>query len=362
MLSLRTPLIGERDVSPQIVVAREKNANPKARQGRAEFYYTHRYMPPPVSKDPKRPISSVAIEDIKRCIYRLSESPKLYGRYQGNSTLKAALIEYITARRNFMIYMFERTGMRPSELVDLNVSDHENILVTRSLKISTKKRRKHKAPMRSFPIKLNVASVVHRYMLVRKKFCEKLEAAGFYPQDGGKLFLTEKGKPMSKGTLRKDFEKIAKEAGYRSVKTCLSMFRHRFITLEITAHLVEFIEKSGKSRQTTTSTDYESILKRVTAKTGHGNTDSLWHYFDFAWDEMGVWGAVDQAIERMHAASQLFTDLLELKYEVELLDSRKANKRISLKYIAERLGEILVGSREDVEVLHLHGKQVLAEA
>jgi hypothetical protein len=136
------------------------------------------------------------------------------------------------------------------------------------------------------------------------------------------------------------------------------MFRHRFITYEVTAHLKEFIENAGKSRQMMTDIDYESILKRVSAKTGHGSVQSLWHYIDLAWEELGVWGAIDKAIARLHAADQLFADLLGLQLDIETSSNRQANKKIGLKQIADRLGEIISITKQDIESHELHGKHL----
>jgi hypothetical protein len=250
------------------------------------------------------------------------------------------------------------TGLRPSELVEMSVKEHDNILAKRTLKIPTKKRRKIIAPKRSFPLLLNAATVVHRYLIARTTYCETLKGAGGEPNPGDAFFLTLDGEPIKKSSLEKDFERLADEAGYKDVQACLSMFRHRFITYEVTAHLKEFIDKSGKSRQMMTDIDYESILKRVAVKTGHGSIQSLWHYIDLAWEELGVWGSVDKAIARLHAADQLFADLLALQHETESLGNRQANRKIDLQQIANRLGEIISIAKEDIETHELHGKHL----
>ena len=98
------------------------------------------------------------------------------------------------------------------------------------------------------------------------------------------------------------------------------------------------------------------LLLLLSAKTGHGSVDSLWHYIDLAWEELGVWGSIDKAIARLHAADQLFADLLGLQHETETLGKRQANKKIDLKQIADRLGEIISVAKQDIEVHELHGK------
>lgn len=360
MLLLHTPLIGESDVSPQITVKRIKNDKSKTRNRQIEYYYTHSAMPTSESREPKRPIALPVIEDIQRCINQQSlleeRSARFVQRYRNAPALLAAQLEYMRARRHFMVWMMMHTGLRPSELVEMSVREHGNILATRTLKIPTKKRRKIKAPIRSFPILLNAAAFVHRYLIARMTYCETLQGAGGEPNPGDSFFLTLDGEPIKKSSLEKDFERLVEDAGYKDVQACLSMFRHRFITYEVTVHLKEFIENAGKSRQMMTDIDYESILKRVSAKTGHGSVQSLWHYIDLAWEELGVWGSIDKAIARLRAADQLFADLLALQHDMETSGNRQANKKFDLKQISDRLGEIISIAKQDIEVHELHGK------
>ncbi len=228
----------------------------------------------------------------------------------------------------------------------MSVKDHENILTTRTLMIPTKKRRREVAPMRRFPILLDAATVVYRYLLSRTAYCDVLKWAGLGPEPGTGFFLTLEGKPIKKTSLEKDFERLVVLAGYKDTQACLSMFRHRFITYEVTVHLKEFIDKSGKSRQMMTDIDYESILKRIADKTGHLSVQSLWYYIDLAWEELGVWASTDKALARLHAFDQLFTDGLQLKHELE-----KSGKRLpkELQPFLDRLTEILAVAKENLQ-------------
>jgi|GEM_PF-601172 len=357
MPHLLTPLIGEQSVSPQIIVKRVKNNPTHIKGSHGGYYYTHAAMPPPESREPKRPIARPLIEDIQRAIYRQSvlegRSEPFIRRYANNLDLLREQLEYIRARRMFMIWMMMRTGLRPSELSEMSVKDHVNILTTRTLKIPTKKRRKVKAPIRHFPILLDAATVIYRYLLSRTAYCGALKRAGIEPEPGTAFFLTVEGKPLKKTSLEKDFQRLVVLAGYNDVQACLSMFRHRFITYEVTVHLKEFIEKSGKSRQMMTDIDYESILKRVADKTGHGSVQSLWHYIDLAWEELGVWASTDKALARLHAFDQLFMDALQLKYELE---SSGKHLPKELQPFLDRLTDILAPAKEQIEVNGPGGK------
>ncbi|PKO27988.1 MAG: hypothetical protein CVU32_01900 [Betaproteobacteria bacterium HGW-Betaproteobacteria-5] len=362
MLLLRTPLIGEHRISPQIIIKKVVNDRGKGKNKQIDYYYTHSAMPTGESREPKRPIATSMIEDIQRCINRLGVtqeySARFIQRYKNNQSLLSAQLNYMRARRHFMIWIMMHTGLRPSELDEMQVMEHEKILQTRKLLIPTKKRRKHNAPKRSFPLLINSASVVHRYLLARKSYCESLISAGIKPNPGESFFLRLDGNPIKKSSLEKDFERLANKAGYKGVQACLSMFRHRFITYEVIAHLKEFIQHSGKSRQMMTDIDYQSILKRVATKTGHGSIESLWNYIDLAWDEIDVWGSIDKAIARLNSADQLFSDLLALQHETIVLDNRQSNRKIDLKQIVDRIGEIISTAKQDIKINELHGKNV----
>lgn len=346
----RTPLIGEQKVSPHIIVKRVKNTHGQGKKLPSGYYYTHTAMPSSVSQEPKRPIASPVIEDIQRVIYQQSvledRSTPFTQRHGNDRDLLRAQLEYMRARRAFTIWMMMRTGLRPSELIQMSVKEHERILTTKALKIPTKKRRRLVAPMRSFPILMDAATVVYRYLLSRTAYCEALRCAGQEPEPGDAFFLTLEGKPILKESLEKDFERLAELAGYKDVQTCLSQFRHRFITYEVVVHLREFIDKSGMSRQMMTDIDYESILKRVSAKTGHGSVRSLWHYIDLAWQELDVWANTDKALARLHAFDQLFADGLSLKHQLESSGKRLPKE---LQPYLDRLGEILAPAREFIE-------------
>ena len=95
-----------------------------------------------------------------------------------------------------------------------------------------------------------------------------------------------------------------------------------------------------------TDIDYESILKRVADKTGHGSVQSLWHYIDLAWEELGVWASTDKALARLHAFDQLFVDGLQLKHELEASGKRLPKE---LQPFLDRLSDILAPAKEYIQ-------------
>ena len=349
LLTTDQRLIDERPKSPKIAVKFKTNHYRRKKSN----YVTHISFPEEVSKLLKRPIARSVIEDVEDMIEKLADASKLNEptsrRYKFDPEFYYSQLNYIRARRRFMIWLFCRTGMRPSEMVELELSDHIDVSNTLRLVIPTKKRRKSKIPKRAFPITLKDSQVIERYLIVRKKYLKALHAKE-YPMVSDALFLTAKGAPLKKSSLEKDFSRIVKLCGYGDTQICVSMFRHRFITYEVIAHLKEFMVGSGKTRQVMTDSDYRSILRRVATKTGHGCEDSLWHYIDLAWGELNVWGGIDAAIQRYHAADHLFSDLLDLKSSLSDLACRSDTDVIEL--VARKLTEILSSAKPLLPVGH----------
>jgi len=345
-----TPLIGENSLSPQIRIKRLQSPTPNS--NRTGTYYVHRAMPASESREPKHPIAQPVIEAIEQCVDALSaidgQSGRFVQRYRNHPDLLRAQLDYMRSRRHFMIWLMKRAGLRPAEMVEISVNEHVNILQLKRVLIPTKKRRRDRAPLRSFPITLKDAAVFQRYLTSRTKYGEALQRAGQTMEPSDALFLGVDGSPIKKTSLERDFARLVAAAGYIDVQACFSMFRHRFITYEVIVHLKEFMASAGKTPQIMTSTDYESILKRVATKTGHGSVQSLWHYIDLAWKEIDVWGGVDRAIERLHAADRLHDDLLALKHELDSIKATPATKQL-IEGITAKLGAIVSSAKQDID-------------
>jgi hypothetical protein len=158
-------------------------------------------------------------------------------------------------------------------------------------------------------------------------------------EDPKTVFLGVEGEAIRKTSLEKDFERLVRASGHTDVQACLSMFRHRFITYEVMVHLKEFMGSAGKTRQLMTDSDYRSILKRITAKTGHGSPESLWHYIDLAWEEMDVWAHVDRHLEHVYASDTVHQELLDLQ---RTLRGNPELPAAELLDVVERLSAIAV--------------------
>jgi site-specific recombinase XerD len=344
MLPTQSPLIGQKEASPRIAVRRAHNPH-GTRQG--TYYYVHRAMPTSNSREPKQPIAQSMIEDIELMIEKLSDfaaqKEPATRRHRKNTDQLRAQLEYIRARRRFMVWIMKRTGLRPAEMTELPLKVNTTVLQTKRLIIPTKKRRKTLAPLRSVPITLKDAAIFQRYLIAREIYIRQVQQADPAYQSPVALFLSADGKAIKKTSLEKDFERLVKACGYTHVQACFSMFRHRFVTYEVIVHLKEFMGSAGKTRQLMTDSDYRSILKRIAAKTGHGSPESLWHYIDLAWEEMDVWANVNRNLERVHAADRLYEDLLDLRHSLHA-DSALSAIQI-LDIVAGRLSAILTDAK-----------------
>ena len=331
------PLIGDVKGNPKIKV--KIKVNPF----RGKAYYVHRAMPPMESRDPKHPVATTIIECIEECIDELSllenQETRFLQRYKNKPDRMTAELEYLRCRRHFMVWLMKRTGLRPAEMVDISVQDHLHVLKKKIFRIPIKKRRADPPPLRSFPVVLQDATTFLRYLTARSKFVKAIKDDGVCLANEDSLFIGVNGEAVKKTSLERDFARIVKSAGLKGVDACFSMFRHRFITYEVIVHLKAFMNKQEKGRHMMTREDYESILKRVATKTGHASVDSLWHYIDLAWEEIDVWGNVDRAIERFHAADRFFDELLALKLDVQSCHNATAKSIIA--NVVDRLGQII---------------------
>lgn len=69
-----------------------------------------------------------------------------------------------------------------------------------------------------------------------------------------------------------------------------------------------------------TDVDYDSVLKIVATKTECNDRQSLWHYIGLAL-KINVWGGIDSAINRLHAADRLFHHLQSLNHQIHANES-----------------------------------------
>lgn len=211
-----------------------------------------------------------------------------------------AVQKYLFERRNFSSWLFKRTGLRPEELSQIPLSKNLNVKVTGVLWLPTKKRRTEEPSYRYFKLSTEGALAVASYLDERSSFLESLKEKGVVCPPVDKMLLTETGGFLSAASLTRDFARIITRAGLNDVRACLSMFRHRFITVEVMAHMKDILKTDKPTRGLLSDAVVKSIEERVRVKTGHKLGKSIWHYFDAAFDMMGYWGEVDKTLDAMN--------------------------------------------------------------
>lgn len=314
-------LIGTLVESPNIIV-REKRTHRKV-------YYEHSSMPPKEAlQSDKIPMPDELVEKILDEILRRREASDACA---GESEIAKAKSKYIYERRIFVIWIMKRTGLRPEELHEIPVAGNSSVFNDLCIRIPTKKRRRDTPPIRSFPITARDARHFSRYMRAREEFIVFLRGIDGRSTADGAVLLNEHGGGVRKESISKDFERLSKGAGILDCKSCFSMFRHRFITREIVVHLKEFMS-SGGTRELMTDGVMRSIAKRISAKTGHGSPESIWAYFDIAWDQIGVWGSTDAALKAIDTIEGIKDELVSAKHDVAvggIHDMKELSERIS---------------------------------
>lgn len=340
-------LIGTSSEGSAITVKRKLNPHNNC------YYFYHRYLPPSESTDPKLPISTTMIEHIEAVIDEL-EYPESYPeaalrRFGGDDELLQEYLGYITARRNFMVFMMRTSGLRPEEMARMPLLENNKSVRAKipMLILPTMKRRMLNPPLREFPITIKQAMRVRLYLRSRKAWidcCKKINPKLTEPKS---MFLSTEpgnlGKGVGKGALHKDFEKLCNRADYRNHQSCFSMFRHKFITDLVVIHLKAFNNQTGElNRQ-----DYRSLLEKVREKTGHKSINSLWHYIDLAQNLAGVWDPVDKAISRTHAAEELSYELRQLRRDLRggVLNQMPADQIID--HISMRIEQIISDTKSE---------------
>jgi site-specific recombinase XerD len=333
------PLIAEKGSGAQITIRYHRNHHKK--KGYNDIYVSHPCMPTKDSPETVRPIPLSVIQKLEQhtedisLIENQSEMTKRRETDQQHFTRK---LEYLRARRRFMIWLLRRTGLRPDELASMTETENSNVLQTKLLIIKTAKRRKKVTPKRQFQITTKDALIVKRYLSNRDTWLNHLVATKRLEAKESALFLSENGKAISKESLTRDFARLVEGIGLSDTKTCLSMFRHRFITYEVIAYLTEFMDNTNKSKILMTDEDYRGILRKVTDKTGHGSPESLWQYIDLAWEEMNVWSSAEKKLEQSRAVEQIHSEILDLKSNIRT--QTLSNKQL-LSIVDDKLTELL---------------------
>lgn len=280
----------------------------RAFQGESFVY--HR-LPPRDIREPKRPMPSAYRNSLWNAASSMSRAPRNHP-YWATEARDAELVnDFLANRRELLLYLLEATGARPGELARLSVLANADCYKTRKLKLVTLKRRR--LIHRVIDIQPDVAMRFELFVRGhRATLLARIRERTGNHHGGDNVFIGLLGEPMHERTITSDFTRLADRAGLGSVKSCMSMFRHRFITKQVAIHLREYLSENSLVRALMTEVDYLSILKKVSSVTGHKSPKSLLHYIDLAWDELGAFDRIETAQKIEAVIDSTVTRLISL--------------------------------------------------
>lgn len=305
----------------RILLAERRTLN--SRRNRYIIQLMYHRLPPTETKEPKRPISREKRNLLWQAVGQLEKVDLVLPAWAQKGNYSSMLTSYLKARRELLLELLEATGARPGELSRLSASTNEDCYKTGELVLVTLKRRRdieRKIKLQpGVAMRLTVFLKKHRAALLKT-----IKAAGIEPASKDRVFLGLIGCPISERTMVSEFCRISKAAGLGEYQSCMSMFRHRFITKQVAIHLGIYLNENNKTREMMTDGDYRTILKKVATITGHGSETSLLRYVDLAWEELGMTGHVAKAVALDASIEGATTQVISLIGAIEKGDGRSA--------------------------------------
>ncbi|OLU00873.1 hypothetical protein BVK86_20295 [Pseudomonas reinekei] len=179
----------------------------------------------------------------------------------------------------FVVNMMTSFGLRPEELYDMPLEENANIMESLIILLPTKKTRNYKLTRR-LKINLNLAVTLQTYFDDRSSFINFLNETHITIREPNRVLLGENGGTLNKSSITKEFDRLCESAGFRNIKMCLSMFRHRFITREVKAELLLRFNTNPEFARELTPALRDDVSRVVIRKTGHRDPRSVWTYVD----------------------------------------------------------------------------------
>ena len=294
--------------------------------------FRYRYTPVPSTKQSKGSIGASTRRRLWDAISRLADPGRADMRYRNRFDTEAEFLEelmYLRQRRELLLDLLGATGARPGELSELSVARNVNCGRSKTVELTTYKRRMlhlRRVPInQGLAIRLELFIKQHRRRRVQRHMDRQ---ANFEESD--RVFLSSCGHPISGATFEREFSRIVDAAGLGGERACMSMYRHRFITNMVALHLKGFMDDHpGHRRHLFTSDDYRSILHRVAAFTGHGNSESLLPYIDLAWDELGIYDGVEATKNLQDSLEGSVASLTRLVEQLQVAGGKRKGELIS---------------------------------
>jgi hypothetical protein len=300
----------------QIVISYK--TNPHNGQQEIQHEYLESFKVP---EDEKPVITEAAIKRLREAIFNAHDiqnlKPRAKTKLTNDRELFLARNNYIYHRRLFVIRIMRLTGLRPEELVDIDLTANLNVAKSKVLRLPTKKR-EQPAPTRIFDIELRSGLDFDRYVKCRNDFIVILKSRGIIDTDPGSILVGVDGKELKKESMTTEFQRLVKAADIGGMRCCLSMFRHRYITREIHIHILMGFKKDPSLKISATSGFIEDVCRTVQPKTGHKRYQSLLTYFHSEYKLLTSGAHREEDMEIIDRLSANQDALYEVKFEARL--------------------------------------------
>ena len=328
-------------VAPEFRIRLAERKVLDSRGKRSIIQRVYHRLPPSDTKEPKRPIGSDKRNALWGAISSMAGFTVVPPPWAQGGDYGPLLNTYLKARRELLLELLEATGARPGELSRLSISRNEDCYKLKELVLVTLKRRRNEERR----IKLQPGVAMRLTVFIRKHRAELLKEIGktgttVAPAD--RVFMGILGAPMSERSMGSEFSRISNTAGLRDYQSCMSMFRHRFITKQVAIHLGIYLGDENKTKEMMTDADYLTVLKKVATITGHGDPKSLLHYVDLAWDELGTGKQVDAAVAIDASIETAATQIISLIGTLEHPAGQSPAEQL------QSVKEILVGMQQEL--------------
>ena len=215
---------------------------------------------------------------------------------------KSGKASFVRKRNRMMITVLADAGVRREELTLITKASVLDAVTSGRLKVNTSKRKGN--PVREIPIPevtilalkefITISRAIHIRRILKKNPAFK---------DEGWAFCTWSGGRMAPASVTQLFSDLRSKAGVSEAAT-VHMLRHRFITLQLITRLRSFGKNSTIGVELLTT-----ILSKLASISGHSSIQSLWHYMDWAYDELEH--EVSYDLEENNHARQVIRDLLK---------------------------------------------------
>lgn len=295
----------------------------------------------------KSAIDEDAIQKIQDEISRKSDianlPPRSTLKLKNNEQLFRSSTKYIYDRRMFLVRMAKLLGMRPEELYDLPLDKNQNTSKTLYIELPTKKRRVFPPPVRRVPIDPPDARRFQHYLDERQAYIDFLQFQNIYCADPTKVFIGENGVCLKKESLTKEFQRLCQGAGLESERTCLSMFRHRFVTRHICIKLLDRFERDRTLMNGSPRALKESVCLEVTEMLGHADPASIFHYYDSEYKALTTDSEYNIRRRQYQEFEAFKEDLTDLEHQSKLQKKDLSEKISAVRNLIADLSKDIFG-------------------